>query len=53
MTKKYTIIDTPMYPCRWKIERIGNWVKNNSWTEYFRTQEEANEEITRREGNVP
>lgn len=44
----YTIEDTPCFPCRWKIVPVGNWKRNNSWTEYFPTKEEAQKEINRR-----
>ena len=40
----YLIEDTPMYPNRWKVVRVGSKPKN-SHTEFFETQEEALKEI--------
>lgn len=48
---KYKIEMTPYYPCCWKIVAQG-CRSNNSWTEYFRTNEEALSEIARRKGEL-
>ncbi len=45
----YKIEQTPCYPCSWKIVALG-YRCNNSWTEYFKTYEEAVDEIVRRKG---
>jgi hypothetical protein len=50
--RPYRIIDTPMWPCRWKIVLLGNWRGDNSFTEYFRTIEGAEKEIGRRGGEI-
>lgn len=45
---KYKVIDTPMYPKRFKVESIQFQGNNNSWTEYFKTLKEAQQECNRR-----
>ncbi len=46
---EYRVIKTTMYPKSWKIEHVG-FQENNSWTEFFKTREEAVAEILRRGG---
>lgn len=44
----YRIEETACWPCSFKIVPTGNWRQDNSWTEFFRTREEAVAEIARR-----
>ncbi len=44
----YDIEKTPCFPCCYKIVRHGNFSTNNSPTEYFKTLDEAIDEIARR-----
>lgn len=41
----WRIMDTPMLPCRYKIEQNGPYVRDNAGWRYFRTVEEARSEI--------
>ncbi len=45
---KYKVIETPCFPCKWKVESIMWPGQNNSWTEYFKTKEEAQKETDKR-----
>ena len=47
MQGSWSIVDTPCYPCRYKIVQSG-YVENNSSTEFFETRKEAEDEIARR-----
>ncbi len=45
---KYDIVKTTCFPCQYKIVRAGNYRTNNGSTEYFKTVDEAVDEIARR-----
>jgi hypothetical protein len=45
---KYYVADTPMYPNRYKCESLLYPGRNNSFTEYFPTEELAQQECDRR-----
>ncbi len=45
---KYKVIPTVCFPRSFKVESIKRPGSNNSWTEYFKTAEEAQIECDRR-----
>lgn len=49
--KKYEIVETLCYPCKYKIEIIGS-TNNNATYNYFKTTEEAEKEIKKRNGVI-
>lgn len=47
-SETYRVIDTPCYPCRWKVESVQWPGRNNSFTEFFPDRGDAEREANRR-----
>jgi len=44
----YKVIDTPMWPNRWKVESVQWPGRDNSTTEFFKERSDADRECDRR-----